>query len=342
MPSSAWTDAVVVIISGDGSDRQAGRGKAFVGGVGGPTTDNVVAVVVMLQPESDVVEHLQSLAGRVLRIVAIDNGSGPAADSILSTISQLPAVELIRNPVNTGIAHALNQGAQVALDSGADWLLTLDQDAAPGPEIVGIAGRTFDAYPEPERIAVIGSTSYAALARPAGGASPTQPWIEARTVITSGSFVSMAAFRAIGAFSTNLFVDYVDIEFCLRARTKGYRVVSSQTPGMIHRIGQPTLRWMGTRAVTPTNHSAARRYYITRNRFIVWRRYCRADPGFVVGDILASQRELLKLVLFEKRRVEKLRAMLAGLIDGTRGVTGPRKPPSARPTPAAGRGRTRS
>ena len=99
---------------------------------------------------------------------------------------------------------------------------------------------------------------------------------------------------------------------------------------MTHRIGQPTLRWIGRRAVTPTSHSAARRYYITRNRFLVWRRYCRTDSRFVAQDILASQKELLKVLLFEQDRVEKLRAMLAGLIDGVRGVTGSRGAPFGR------------
>jgi len=88
---------------------------------------------------------------------------------------------------------------------------------------------------------------------------------------------------------------------------------------MTHRIGQPTVRFIGPCAVTPTNHPAFRRYYITRNRFLVWRRYGRTEPRYVLADILASQKELLKMLLFEEDRKSKVRAMLAGLRDGLRG-----------------------
>jgi rhamnosyltransferase len=302
-----------------------------VSGTAGPTADNTVAVIVTLRPESDVLHHVETLIGQVLRIVVIDNGSGPGAASILDSISALPSVEVIRNPINAGIARALNQGAQAAMDIGADWLLTLDQDAAPSAEIVRIAGHTFDNYPQPHLIAVIGSTSFADyLAGWPGAASRGRAWIEASDVITAGSFVSLAAFRRIGGFREDLFVDYVDTEFCLRARVRGYRVLASPTPAMTHQIGQPTERWIGRRAVHPTNHSAVRRYYITRNRFLVWRRYWRTDPRYVAKDVIASQKELLKLLLFEQNRVEKLRAMLAGIIDGTRGVTGSRSIASGR------------
>jgi rhamnosyltransferase len=287
----------------------------------GPAAENAVAVIVTLHPDRDVVHHAEALIGQVAHIVVVDNGSGPGAASILDSLSALPSVEVIRNPLNKGIAYALNQGAQAAMDIGADWLLTLDQDAAPGPKMVRVAGHTFEAYPSRSLIAVIGSLSAADLAGWAGVARHSRSWIEASTVITAGSFVSLAAFRAIGGYRNDLFVDYVDIEFCLRARARGYRVLASRTQTMTHRIGQPVVRWIGRRPVMTTNHSAARRYYITRNRLLVWCRYWRTDPRYVAEDIIASQKELLKLLLVEDDRAGKLRAMRAGLVDGIRRIS---------------------
>jgi rhamnosyltransferase len=294
-----------------------------VSGTGGPSAENTVAVIVTLRPVSDVIHHAEALIGQVVRIVIVDNGSGPGAASILDAIAALPSVVVIRNPVNVGIGRALNQGAQAAMDSGADWLLTLDQDAAPSEEIVNVAGRTFERYPRSDRIAVIGSTSFEAYrAGWASAASRGRPWIEASATITSGSFVSLAALRDIGGFLEALFVDQVDTEYCLRARARGYRVLASVAPAMTHQIGQPTERWIGCRAVHPTNHSAVRRYYMTRNRLLVWRRYWRIDPHAAAAEIIASQKELVKLLLVEQDRAAKVRAMLAGLRDGLRGVAG--------------------
>lgn len=294
----------------------------------GPSADNVVAVIVTLGPDREVIHHVETLIGRVGRVVVVDNGSGTDAASVLDSIAALPSAEVIRNPANLGIARALGQGAEVAVDAGADWLLTLDQDAEPADEIVSVAGRTFDAYPDRDRIAVIGSTSFeASRAGWVPKESRGQPWIEAVNVITAGSFVSLAAFRDIGGFREDLFIDYVDTEYCLRARARGYRVLASRAPAMTHRIGQPTERWIGIRAVHPTNHSAFRRYYITRNRFFVWRHYWRTEPRYVAKDILAAHKELVKLVLVEHDRAAKVRAMAAGLRDGLRSVSGKRARP---------------
>jgi rhamnosyltransferase len=293
-----------------------------------PSAENVVAVIVTLGPGADVVGHVRTLIGRVGRVVVVDNGSGPDAASVLDEIAALPSVKVIRNPANLGIARALNQGAEIATDSGADWLLTLDQDAEPADEIVSVAGRTFDAYPDRGHIAVIGSTSFeASRAGWVPGDGRGQPWIEAANVITAGSFVALATVRDIGGFREDLFIDYVDTEFCLRARARGYRVLASRAPAMTHRIGQPTERRIGLRAVHPTNHSAFRRYYITRNRFFVWRHYWRGESRFVAKDVLAAHKELVKLVLFEDDRAAKIRAMAAGLRDGLRSVSGRRGRP---------------
>ena len=332
------TAAVVGIMPGDGSREGAGgvRGRRFgssgarrlapreVSGTTAPAAGNVVAVIVTLGADRDVIHHVETLIGRVSRVVVVDNGSGAESASVLDSIAALPSTEVVRNPANLGIARALNQGAQVAIDAGADWLLTLDQDAEPAEEIVSTAGRIFDAYPDRDRIAVIGSTSFEAARAGWVRGEGERPWIEVVNVVTAGSFVSLAVLRGIGGFREDLFVDYVDTEFCLRARAEGYRVLASRAPAMTHRIGQPTERWIGPRAVHPTNHSAVRRYYITRNRFFVWRHYWRAEPRSVAKDLLAAHKELVKLVLFEQDRPAKLRAMAAGLRDGLRSVSGKR------------------
>ena len=293
----------------------------------GPAADNVVAVIVTLDPEAYVIQNAESLVGRVRRVVVIDNGSGQGAASILDALSLLPSVDVVRNAVNMGIGRALNQGVRAAEDDGATWLLTLDQDAAPGPDIVRIAGETFAAVSWQDRIAVIGSASDADLVRRGSAAGSGRLWAETSAVITAGSFVSLIAVDRIGDFREDFFVDYVDIEFCLRARARGYRVVESGVVAMTHRIGRPTARQIGPRAVTPTNHSVMRRYYITRNRFLVWRRYWRSDARFVAADAIESQKELAKLLLFEEHRPAKVRATLAGLRDGIRNVTGEKRAP---------------
>ena len=45
-------------------------------------------------------------------------------------------------------------------------------------------------------------------------------------VITSGSFIPISIFNDVGFMREELFIDFVDIDWCLRARAKGYEIVS--------------------------------------------------------------------------------------------------------------------
>ena len=63
---------------------------------------------------------------------------------------------------------------------------------------------------------------------------------EALLVISSGSLFILKNLKAIGWHNTRYFVDGVDYEICLRARTKGFRVATcGNTPGFDHETEQP-------------------------------------------------------------------------------------------------------
>jgi rhamnosyltransferase len=72
-----------------------------------------------------------------------------------------------------------------------------------------------------------------------------------------------------------------------------------------------------------TNHSALRRYYISRNRIVLWRRYAAQRPEWVWNDIRDYFRELLLIMVCEQKRWAKLRLTACGWRDGICGRMGP-------------------
>lgn len=285
-----------------------------------PTPASVVAVVVTLSPDDGLADRVAALRDQVAGLVVVDNGSGPAADRILARVAEDCGAEVVRNQTNRGIAAALNQGVARASDRGARWVLMLDQDTLPLPGLVAEATRTYEVFPQRERLAVVAGRQ---RDHPAPAARDGQTWEEVPALITAGSLVSVGAYRAIGPFREDFFVDHVDIEFCLKARRAGFRIVQGTSPTIDHRIGAPTSQRLGFRIVTPTNHSPARRYYITRNRILVWASYGLHEPRYVGTDMAAAVKELVKLVLFEDRRAAKLESMARAIRDALLGRTGP-------------------
>jgi rhamnosyltransferase len=108
----------------------------------------------------------------------------------------------------------------------------------------------------------------------------TPEWRSLRTAITSGSIVRTDVFRRVGGFEEKLFIDCVDHEFCLRCRSHGLLVIEGRRQSMSHSLGETAVRKLGSIPVPVSNHSATRRYYITRNQLEVSRKYL--PDGFLL------------------------------------------------------------
>jgi rhamnosyltransferase len=259
---------------------------------------------------------MRPLIGTVGAILFVDNGSRADEIGRLEPFMRQDGVHVLRNDRNLGLATALNQGFRWAAGHGFAWVLTLDQDTQPSSAVVPEAARVLAANAH-RRIAVVGA-GYGG--RPLAGLPPTGA--DVACVITAGSLHSVSAWQQLGGFRDDFFIDFVDFEFCLRARRRGYVVMQASVPAIVHSIGRPSRRRLLVRSVTPSHHDRARRYFITRNRILVWRRYWRHERRWVVSDAAAAMRELVKIVLYEADRPGKLRAVVRGMWDGIRGVSG--------------------
>jgi rhamnosyltransferase len=226
---------------------------------------------------------------------------------------------VIRNGQNLGIAAALNRGVRFAMDAGFGWVATFDQDSRITEEFIPKMLETYRQAPHPEKVAIIAPTY---IDRESGVRGAL---VRARNgvilhVMTSGSMMREGVMRELGAFDENLYMDYVDIEFCLRARRNGMQVL--QSPAVLfHSLGRTTYhRFLGC-GFGATNHSAGRRYYITRNRLRLLMRYA-ADWPWSWREIRMMLAEAAKIVLVEDNKWTKCRAMASGVADALSGKMG--------------------
>ena len=276
-----------------------------------PSRTTAVAVVTTFHPGSGLADRLSLLSGQVDRILIVDNGSLDSEQAEIRALADRAEFDVIWNSTNVGLAGALNQGLGWAAARGASWVLLLDQDSRPGSGIVAETTRVVGMVP-PGTTAAVGS---GVVGRDHGGSHGSAGWRDERAVITSGTVVSVGAWQVLGGFRRDFFVDYVDLEFCLRARAAGYRILRSLRPTIEHAIGHPQRHRLLWRTVTATHHNRQRRYAITRNRIAVWRIYWRRESAFVAADALGFVKELIKVALFESDRRLKLRAIIAGVRD---------------------------
>jgi rhamnosyltransferase len=289
----------------------------------------VCAIFVTYHPDADFPERLLSVSSQVGAVVIVDNGSTDAEVRMLRQTTTDGAISLILNPQNLGIARALNIGIERAVALGYLWVLLLDQDSQVHDDLLDTLLAARESHPEKERVAVIGS-GYRDIGRGPPDLHPQEAsdrlWDQVDWVITSGSLLSLAAYSVIGPFREEFFIDYVDIEYCIRARTNGYYVLNVRRSLMSHSIGAPTehkLLWMKKRT---TNHSADRRYYFARNDTVMLREYGNCKwRSWPIKSFMRSMRTCKRIVLYEQEKAGKIVAVFHGWWDGVHGNMGARR-----------------
>jgi len=297
--------------------------------------ESVCAVVVIFHPNEGFLDNLESVVGQVDCVLVVDNGSHGSATKLLCEAIASGRVHLIQNEKNRGVASALNQGFSWAIDRGYGYILTMDQDSTPEAGMVEMLLDVYQRCPSSDRIAIVapriedpsipGRTRFL---RPRGRflfeRSPCAgEWLEGvSTVITSGALHSLAVYQEIGGFREDFFIDYVDTDYCLRARMHGYEIVVACHARMYHRWGNRKRKVFLGVSSYPTFHSPERWYYIYRNRLPMIRMYARQFPHWLAYEIIMSSYWLLRMILMEDRRREKIAAALKGLRDGLAGNLG--------------------
>lgn len=305
---------------------------------------SVCAVVVTYRCGRGVLPTLEALLPQVSRIIVVDNGGDAVTrTTIEEAASRSATVEVIFNPVNLGIAGGLNVGVGRALELDCEWILTMDHDSVPSPDMVARLLDAWKMHPDRDRIAIVAPRHFDARTgreglypvygkglrarHPAFG--PDTALLQPTEVISSGSLIRSRAFSDVGFFDEHLFIDSVDVDFCLRLARAGYGILVPREATMKHELGKGTEESFAGIDMTVSHHPQVRRYYIVRNRLHLGIRYARIFPSYLTAAVARTLLETLGVLLFERNRWAKLGATVRGTVDGLAGRLGPRDLPTS-------------
>ena len=295
----------------------------------------VVAVAVTYRPDLSLLRAaVQTCRPQVAGLVLVDNGSSPATCDGLRALAEELRCTWIALDANLGIAAAQNRGIAAARDAGATHVLLLDQDSVPAADMVvtllaGLDAAVHDGRP----VAAVGprlmdrrsgvSTPFVRIGvaevRRLSSVGVAHACLETDFLVASGALIPLPVLEAVGEMEEGLFIDNVDLEWCFRARDRGFVLLGVCDAVLEHSVGDQVVHVAG-RALY--RHGPLRQYYIMRNRILLYRRPY-SPWGWVVQDFA---RMLVKVVLFGvvfAPRWQNLRMMARGLVDGLRGRSGP-------------------
>jgi rhamnosyltransferase len=288
----------------------------------------VWACVVCFHPDaSSLAALLQALAPQVRRVILIDNSPGKPSLGP----EQLRGSLHVPMPRNAGTAGGLNEAWRRALAAGATHLVSFDQDSRPTPNLVQcLLAALESSSPAGRPLAAVGPVwTDERNGRPMRVLAPVRFWrrhvaapdaglVEVNHIITSGCLISAAAYQAVGPFDENLFLDYADIEWSLRARAHGFTLSVTANCRMSHAIGERMLQIAGRQVAV---HSPLRTYLQVRNHLLLWR-VDTVPRLWLLSDSIQVAAKLVVLLLLAPARTERVRCMFRALGDGLRGRGG--------------------
>lgn len=242
-------------------------------------SERVAAIVTSFRPEPSLIEHCALLAEQVSTIVVVDDGSGPAADDVLSELAAA-GVQIERQPENAGIANAINRGYEAMRARDPELVITFDQDSKVTPGFVEALVEQYDrSMADGLRVGMVAPECFA-------GFKQTQMpqrngYLEAYQPIQSGLLMPFEVIRALGPQRGDFFIDSVDTEYYLRAMRAGYASVCAPKLDMPHSLGHKLhVRVLGrtlkNKRGNPRSISVSspfRYYYRIRNRMVLNREY---------------------------------------------------------------------
>jgi rhamnosyltransferase len=302
--------------------------------------DSVASVTVAYNPQPErLVQQMRALDGQVGQAIVVDNGSAAPLEAMEATLREAnAAMRLLPFPANLGVAHGFNAGIAAARRAGARYVLLLDHDSVPGPgmvpallEALGTAHRSSNGA-----VAAVGPRIRDERDR-AELPFVTLGWLRNRHarctgeeaivpcdfLISSGALVDVQTMDSIGPFDEDLFVDSVDLEWCFRARSRGFHLYGACAAVLDHRLGDDRRALL--KGVDVVVHSPERLYYMTRNRLALYAR------GYMplkwkIKDCARALAKFAMLMLLVAPRREYARMSWRGLQDAWTGRRGKLQP----------------
>lgn len=132
------------------------------------------------------------------------------------------------------------------------------------------------------------------------------------SLISSGMLTSVGMLMDIGRYDEQLFIDYVDTDWCLKAQSMGYKLYVVPSIQMQHSIGSKSIRVFGRHLSV---HSAERRYYMMRNSFFMLRKPY-VSKRLALSFIYRTLVHHVILIVMVSGRKKQISAFFKGILDG--------------------------
>ncbi|WP_461150134.1 glycosyltransferase family 2 protein [Spirosoma pulveris] len=276
------------------------------------TKENVAGVVVLYNSPNSTIDNILTYIDQVKKLYVVDNSSVPNAE-LVKSLQLYNSIHYHSLNGNKGIATALNWAAKQAIKDDFSALLTMDDDTRTPSSMVQDMLDFWLKYPDP-----IGIISGIHHNKPVDA-----PFRKLDYTLTSGNILNLEAYKMIGPFRDDFFIDHVDHDYGLRLNQNGYKVIELPGIRLEHQLGDTNLLIISGYTIgSYGSHSPTRLYYFARNGIYMACKYFFSYPSFSWMVFKELLKRWVKAFLMQKDQRLRTKMLYRGISDGFKGKLG--------------------
>lgn len=283
-----------------------------------------IAIVVLNMNGREVLDEclnsIQRLDYPDYTVIVVDNNSSDGSQAFIG--EAFPSVHLIQNRTNEGVPEGQNIGIRAALQSGANYVFTINNDAVLDREVltelsntlgqdktIGAAGPLLRSMKDATTIDYgCGNIGWktGTVVRSHVGETDALPKITDVDYV-SFFFADPKVLESVGLFNKNYFAYWEDADLSFRVKKAGYRVVCVSTARVWHK-----------QSYTARRMSGFYEYHYTRNQFWFWKTYATKKQwiSFLLSFFLFTFWVHGAVILLRKRDYKSFISQCKGVFDG--------------------------
>lgn len=256
------------------------------------------AVVVLFNPTVNEINSINQYKNHVEQVIIIDNSEMDNRELLEQKVGLNTNVVYYSEKKNMGLSKALNIGMDMLMKNGCKWGMVLDADSKVDSDIVSVYMKAIADNENLSQVAIFSPVHIF-------DRSKKKPYHGYKTVewaMTSGCLFNCQIFKEQAGFMEKLFVDGLDMDYCLRSNENGYKVIECGEAIVYHHPAD-TKNILGFKygIASPT------RYYMQARALVwCWRRYKK------INMFLIYIYKWLKVIFLFPHKREYIRCMVLG------------------------------
>lgn len=264
------------------------------------------AIVVLYEPGNNI-KNINHYCNDVDVMIVLDNSKKSNIDLVGKVLDLRNERNIYKHfESNIGLCAALNIGMDIASSMGCEWALLMDDDSGLESDIISV----YDDYILNNNVSDIAILAPVHLFE-RSSASEYKGNVQRKWVMTSGCYYNIKKFIELNGFFEELFVDCLDLDYCYKARERGYKILEcGQALVNHHPAVTKSVMLFGVKLFSYGMDSSWRYYLQSRNLVWLILRHRHFE------DVIRLAWKYFKVIFLFENKMEYLKGMKKGRIEG--------------------------